>query len=190
MQISNTFFINACVRKQSRTKRLADHLLDTLGGSYEELRLEDVVFPRVDEDFLLKRDALIKAGCFDDPSFALARQFAQAEQIVIAAPYWDLSFPSALKQYFELVNVLGITFEYTPEGTPRALCRAKRLFYVTTAGGAFIPEEFGFGYVKALAQSFYGIEDVRLIQAIGLDIVGADPERILRKAMCGIVKKP
>ena len=105
---------------------------------------------------------------------------------MIAAPYWDLSFPASLKQYFEQINVPGITFAYTPEGTPRPLCRAKRLFYVTTAGGAFVPTEFGFGYVKALAQSFYGISDLRLIQATGLDVEGVDVEQLLRKAVDGL----
>jgi len=38
-------------------------------------------------------DALIAAGSFDDPMFALARQFAAADEVVIAAPLWDLSFP-------------------------------------------------------------------------------------------------
>ena len=60
--------------------------------------------------------------------FELARQFAAADQIVIAAPYWDLSFPAALKQYFEQINVLGITFAYTPEGVPKGLCRARKLY--------------------------------------------------------------
>ena len=32
-------FINACVRKESRTKRLADHLLSLLDGEIEEVRL-------------------------------------------------------------------------------------------------------------------------------------------------------
>ena len=91
-------------------------------------------------------------------------------EIVVAAPYWDLSFPAALKQYFEQINVLGITFKYSAEGTPIPLCKAKELIYVTTAGGAFVPEEFGFGYVKALAQGFYGIPDVRQVREVGLDI--------------------
>jgi FMN-dependent NADH-azoreductase len=43
-----------------------------------------------------------------------------------------------------------------------------------------VPEEYGFGYVKALAQNFYGIPDVRLIKAAGLDIIGADTEAILQ----------
>lgn len=172
-------FINACVRKESRTKRLADHLLARVGEPVEEVKLSDVSFPTVDEAFLGKRDSLIAAGAFDDPMFALARQFAAAEKIVIAAPYWDLSFPASLKQYIEQINVLGITFSYTPEGTPEGLCRAKELDYVMTAGGAFCPEEYGFGYIKALAESFYGINKVSLIKAVGLDIVGADVEGIL-----------
>ena len=52
-----------------------------------------------------------------------------------------------------------------------------------TAGGSYVPEEFGFGYVRALAQGYYGIQDVKLIQAVGLDLEGADPEQILRKTM-------
>ena len=186
----NTLWINACVRAQSRTKQLADCLLRKLGAAAEELRLEDADLPRVDASFLEKRDALIAACRFDDPLFALARQFAQAEQIVIAAPYWDLSFPAALKQYFEQINVPGVTFVYTPEGIPRSLCRAKRLFYVTTAGGAFVPPDFGFGYVRALAQSFYGIEDVRLVQASGLDVVGANADRLLQEAVQEISRMP
>lgn len=175
-------FINACVRGESRTKRLADSLIKKLNVSCEEIRLHEIDFPVADESFLNKRDRLIAEGDFDDPLFALARQFAAAETIVIAAPYWDLSFPAALKQYFEQINVLGITFKYTEDGFPVGLCRADRLYYVTTAGGSYVPHEFGFGYVKALAQNFYGIADVRLVEASGLDIYGADPEAIVRAA--------
>ncbi len=191
-------FINACVRKESRTKILADRLLAKLKEDtesnpendiknnaenvIEELRLEDMAFPAADEAFLQKRDALLAAGKFEEPLFAPARQFASADTIVIAAPYWDLSFPAALKQYIEQVNVVGITFEYTPEGFPRGLCRAKKLYYVMTAGGTYVPEEFGYGYVKALAQNFYGIQDVELIKAVGLDIIGADVNKIIGEA--------
>ena len=175
-------FINACVRKESRTRRLAEALLHKLGKPFEEVRLNEIPFPIVDEDYLHMRDQRIREGDFGSPVFALARQFSEAETIVIAAPYWDLSFPAALKQYIELINVLGITFRYTEEGVPVGLCRANRLYYVATAGGCYVPEAFGFGYIKALAQNFYGIRDVRLIQAVGLDINGADVQAILKSA--------
>ena len=179
-------FINACVRTDSRTKRLAGVLLSKMKGEIEEIDLGKVSFPVADEAFLKRRDALIEEQAWDDPLFSMARQFAGADRIVIAAPYWDLSFPACLKQYFEQINVLGITFEYSPEGFPIPMCKADRLYYVTTAGGAFVPEEFGFGYVKALAQGFYGISDVELIKTVGLDIYGADVEAIMREAIAGI----
>lgn len=176
-------FVNACVRAASRTKRLADALIEKINDDVCELILEDVPFPVVTEDFLKKRDTLIAMRKFDDPMFDLARQFASADRIVIAAPFWDLSFPAMLKQYLEQINVLGITFEYTPQGVPKGLCRAGRLDYVTTAGGDFFPEIFGYGYVKALAQNFYGIQDVALFKANGLDLAGADAEKIMRDAI-------
>lgn len=174
-------YVDACVREASRTRHLANRLLAALGGAYERIDLEKCAFPTADEAFIQQRDRLLQQGDFADPIFGYAGQFAKADAIVIAAPFWDLSFPALLKTYLEQINAVGITFRYTPEGVPQGLCRAKKLYYVTTAGGDFFPEEYGFGYVKALAQNFYGIEDVELIKAVGLDIEGAPVEKILRE---------
>ena len=162
--------------------KLAEKMLQKLGRPYREVRLAEGSFPAVDEEYLSKRDQLISAGDFQNPMFDLARRFSEAEIIVIAAPFWDLSFPAMLKQYLELINVTGITFKYSEEGIPVGLCRADSLFYVTTAGGCYVPEEYGFGYIKALAQNYYGIQDVRQLAAVGLDIYGADVDAIMRAA--------
>lgn len=175
-------YVNACVRKDSRTKRLADRLLEKLNGTVEEVRLDTISFPMVDWSFLTHRDELFAAGDFHDPMFGLARQFAAADVIVVAAPYYDLSFPASLKQYLEQINVVGITFRYSDAGIPVPLCKAKKLYYVTTAGGNYVPDEFGYGYVRALAEGYYGIRDVELIKAVGLDIIGADVEGIMKEA--------
>ena len=175
-------FINACVREGSRTKRLADHLLKKLEGPVSEVRVGELRFPKADQAFLERRDALIGKSDLADPLFDLARQFAAADTVVVAAPYWDLSFPAALKQYFEQINVSGVTFSYSPEGIPIGHCRAKKLYYVTTAGGPILSPEFGYGYVEGLARGFYQIPEVRMIRAEGLDILGADVEGILRRA--------
>lgn len=180
MMSRKILFVNACVRSDSRTLRLAHKLLDKIAQSYDEVRLEEISFPVVDEAFLRTRDSLIAAEDFANPVCDLARQFAEANTIVIAAPYWDLSFPASLKQYFEQINVLGVTFKYNEKGIPVGLCKAEKVFYVTTAGGDFAPDEYGFGYVKALAQNYYGIQDVRKIEAVGLDIYGADVDAIMK----------
>ena len=176
-------FINACVRKNSRTQMLAQHLISRLEGETEEVRLEDVNFGVSDESFITERDRLLSTGQYDSPAFGLARSFAAADIIVIAAPFWDLSFPAALKQYFEQINAIGITFRYTESGEPQGLCRAEKLYYVTTAGGPIYSDAFGYGYVKALAQTFYGIPDTVMISAEGLDIEGADTDAILDEAV-------
>ena len=175
-------YINACVRKNSRTKRLADYLISCLNGETEEIRLEDIHFGISDERFISKRDRLLSTGAYNHPMFTMARSFAAADLIVIAAPFWDLSFPAALKQYIEQINVTGITFSYTPEGVPFGLCKARRLTYITTVGGNYFPEEFGAGYIEALSQNFYGIPEFELIKATGLDIEGADVDEIINTA--------
>ncbi len=179
-------YIDVCVRGDSRTRELGEALLSRLGGDVVRVNIGEMKFDITDEAFLKQRDSLIAKRMFDDDSFKLARQFAKADTIVIAAPYWDLSFPAALKQYIEKINVLGITFEYSAEGYPIGLCKAKKLYYVMTAGGNYVPEEFGYGYIKALAENFYGIKEVRLIKATGLDIFGNNPEEIMAEAISGI----
>jgi FMN-dependent NADH-azoreductase len=55
-------YINACVRQESRTKILAEDLLDKLGKPYEGVKLSDITFPVVNEDYLNQRDELIEKG--------------------------------------------------------------------------------------------------------------------------------
>ena len=179
-------FIDACVRRESRTRRLAERYLAGVGGEVKRLRLEETEFPRVDEAFLRWRDGCIARGDYASARFDPARDFAAADEIVIAAPYWDLSFPASLKQFFEQICVLGLTFRDTPEDVPEGLCRARRLTYVTTAGGPIYSTAPGFGYVEALARTFYGIPEVRLISAENLDIAGANVEGLLRAAEADI----
>lgn len=181
--MNKILFIDACVREESRTRFLAKLVLSQLEGTITEVKPAAVTMPIVSEQFILSRNDATARKDFSDSAYTPARQFAEAEMIVIAAPYWDLSFPAILKAYFEQINVVGLTFEYTEDGRPRGLCRARRLIYVTTAGGPIISDDYGYGYVKALAQTFYGIPEVSQIKAEGLDVIGADTERILKEAL-------
>ena len=172
-------YINACVRKESRTERLAEKLLGKLGQPYEEVKLCELDFPCVDEAYLDLRNELISRGEFEHPMFELARRFAEAEMIVIAAPFWDLSFPSSLKVFIEHIMVSGLTFNYTPEGEPIPSCNADRIIYVATAGGPVYSNEYSFGYICHLAETFWQIPHRMYFCAEGLDIVGADVEGIM-----------
>lgn len=179
-------FVNGCVREESRTLELAKAVLEKLGGEVQELCLYPDGPEGLNAESLRLRDELLARGEYAHPAFCRANRFARADVIVIAAPYWDLMFPTRVRAYLEEVTVSGITFRYGEDGVPRGLCRARRLIYVTTAGGPIL-QNFGFDYVQALARGFYGIEDVRLVKAEGLDIWGADAHAILEKARAEIL---
>lgn len=179
-------FINACVRPCSRTLELAETLLQKLKGDAEEVRLYEIPLPVLDLNAMEQRNLASRKNDFSNGIFDFPKQFAEADVIVIAAPYWDLMFPAVLRTYLENITVAGITFQYSKEGRPQSLCRAKALYYVTTAGGIIGQNDFGFSYVKALAQNFFGINEIHRYVAEGLDIFGADVETILCKAKAEI----
>ena len=175
-------FINSCTRPNSRTKELAMHLLNFLEGEITQVDLYKANIEPIDNFDLEIRTENIRTGNFFCSEFERAKQFADADIIVIAAPFWDLSFPSVLKIYFENITVSGVTFEYSEKGRPVGKCKAKKLYYITTSGGYIGNNNFGFDYVKAVAENFFGIKDISFYSAEGLDIFGADISRIMDEA--------
>lgn len=176
-----TLFVNACVGSQSRTEQIARAYLRGY-TDFTELLLENMYLEPLDATMLQNRNNCIAQGDFSHSYFEHARQFADAEEIVIAAPFWDLSFPAKLRIYLENICITGLTFRYNEAGIPVGLCKAKKLTYITTSGGPFLPD-FGFRYIRALAEGFFGIRDVRLIYAENLDIVGNDPQAIVSECI-------
>ena len=175
-------FINACARKNSRTYELAQHFLNLFDSDITQVDLYKTTILPIDSKELEKRTLNIKNNNFSCAEFEQANKFANADTIVIAAPFWDLSFPSVLKIYFENITVSGVTFEYSEKGHPVSKCRAKKLYYITTSGGYIGDNNFGFDYVKALAENFFGIKDISFYSAEGLDILGADVKGIMDEA--------
>lgn len=174
--------LNACVREGSRTLRLANRVLTHLKGDLTEIVPERERLLPLTGETLARREAALNRGDTDAPLLRYAKAFASADEIVVAAPYWDLSFPAAVKTFFEHVTVTGVTFSYDADGRPIGHCRAKRLLYVMTAGGPILPPNHGFAYVRDLASVFYGIPETVLFSAEMLDIPGQDVERRLREA--------
>ncbi len=188
MMTEKLLLVNACVRRdRSRTLRLARAVVDQYPDhEVEEFVLEEMGLRPLDSAFLDKRDALISAGDYDDPIFDLAKKFAGADIIVVATPYWEDCFSSYVKIFMEHAAALGIVFRYSQEGMPIGLCKAKRLYYVTTRGGP-IPDEGDLGYAvyRSICRT-YGIKECRIVSASGLDIVGNDAEAIMDRALASV----
>lgn len=174
-------FIDASTRRDSRTLRLARSYLLAHRGPWQELHLSKMALLPLNEERLSKRMALLNEGNLAHPDFALARQFASAEEIVIAAPYYDLSFPSLLKLYLENIYIVGIVSSYDDLGRPKGQCKAKSLTYITTAGGPYDPR-FSYRYIEELCKGYFGIPSTKLISVENLDILGVDAEAKLKEA--------
>lgn len=181
----NILYIDASVRPDSRTKRLAHHFfkeIEELNANVKEIYLTNECIPPLNRESLEHRTRLSEEQNFDEPIFHYAKEYAEADMIVIAAPYWDLSFPATLKTYIEAINVVGLTFMYNEKGQPVGLCNAKKLIYITTAGGKIFSDEYGYGYIKELALKYHGIKETEYIKAEELDIIDANVEEIIKKA--------
>ena len=96
-------YIDACVNRDiSRTERLAQALLKEMNknGEYEveTLCLEDEDLKLFTGKESAGREQLTRAGIYEGPLFDYAKQFASADRILVAAPYWDFTFPARMKR--------------------------------------------------------------------------------------------
>lgn len=179
-------FIDCCIRgAESRTKRLANSFLTALPSDCHVTRLDlmEENLPYFKGAYFDERQRLLEAGDRSHPRFRYAHQFAGADLIVIAAPFWDLSFPALLKVYIEQVSVDGITFGSTEQGL-QGLCRASDMVFLTTRGGFYTGDamEMGSRYLDAL-HTFFGVGRYHCVAADGMDVAGFDTEGSLGDAI-------
>lgn len=187
MDMKKVLWVDCCIRKDaSRTKELAEHFRKELEktGEYEieTICLMEENLSYFSDGFFEQRERLLAAGEMDHPRFRYAHQFAEADKIVIAAPFWDLSFPALLKVYIENLCVDGITFHSGAEGL-QGLCKADHMVYLTTRGGIYTDSDMEMGSLYLEKMSiFFGIDRYDCVAAEGLDIGVWPVEELLAKA--------
>ena len=170
----------------SRTAQLLDIFLQRYLDLHpncetETITLRDLALkPLLNED-ITTRDALLNKHEYSHPMFSLARQFADADRIVLAAPFWDLSFPSILKLYIEHISVGGVTFGYGEHGQ-EGYCHADKLTFLQTSGGLVGQENPAHKYIERNCQAF-GIGKMDYFCAEGLDVKELDTGAIWDKAV-------
>ncbi len=179
-------FVNGCIRgKMSRTLKLAKTYIDKINQNqdYEvverNLTEEEISFYKK-ENFDVDTGLLIK----NNQRFAV--EFAESDEIVVAAPFWEFMFPAVVSSYFEMVSIVGVAFKYTDNGSV-GLCKANSLTYIYTAGD-FLKEEDKVNekYLNRLSK-LYGIPKFESIYADGLDIFTNNADEIVEKK-CNEIK--
>ena len=187
----NLLVVDCCISQRgehSRTKKLLTAYVEEFCRCHPETQTETVTPQALlalrpfDPAMLDARDDLAHAKRFDAPVFDLARQFLAADAVVVAAPFWDLQFPAALRTYIEYISANGLTYHYDADGC-HGDCRASRLTYLTSGGDEERAESLGVLYWQQLCTMF-GIEKFDYVFAGGLDV---DPAKTagLVEAACG-----
>ena len=176
--------VDACVRgEKSRTKMLYEQLLkqQAMNAEIEIVKLaEEPLAPLTAEQSEL-RDSLVRQGRLEHELFRYARGFREADRIIIAAPYWDLSFPSVLKVYLEHVCAAGVTFGY--EGAESVgYCKAEKIIYLSTCGGCVQGAHLGAEYVRSLG-AMLGIHSFQQFAVQGLDIDPLKADAIMEEGI-------
>lgn len=115
----------------------------------------------------------------------MARRLAAADRIVIAAPFWDMSFPAALKVFFENMSLFNITFG-SNEKECYGLCRCEKVLYITTRGmnihtGDAL--EQATPYIRAIGH-LWGLGELYVVAAENMDYAcGEEIERKIEEAV-------
>lgn len=173
--MKNLIYINACMRAGSRTLRIATPIIEELRKRYkvETVDLTKNLYQVADNYTLEDRNQ----GIVPQEHVALAKKIAAADRIVIAAPFWDMSFPSALKVFFENMSLFGVTFDSNDKEC-YGLCKAEKVMYITTRGmdiSTSDPLEQATPYIKALSH-LWGWGELTVISAQNMDY--STPEEI------------
>ena len=150
--MSKLVVINACVRQRdSRTLRISEPIIDALALRYSvtryDLPLMDGVVPLSPVKLAERESGLIAPWALE-----AAKNIADADRILIAAPFWDMSFPAVLKCFFEQTTLFGVTFVDDGKACS-GLCKAPKVLYITTRGSAIAtgdPLEQATPYLRAI----------------------------------------
>ena len=188
-------FVDCCISQrgeESRTHKLAEAYLKAYLDRHPEAELE-TVFPEellelapFDVEMLEERESLAQSGQFDDHVFDMARQFRDADAIVVAAPYWDMSYPAALKVYIEHISAVGLTYHYEMDGC-HGDCKAQHLVYLTSGGDFEHEDSVGVVHWRQLC-ALFGIPRFDYVFVGGLDIDPAKTPELLA-ASCEVARK-
>ena len=167
-EMKKLIFIDACMRAGSRTRRIATPIIAELGKRYsvETVDLTRNIYPVADNYTLEDRNQ----GVVPAEDVDLAKRIAAADRIVIAAPFWEMSFPSALKVFFENMSLLGITFD-SNEKECYGLCKAEKVMYITSRGmniSTGDPLEQATPYIKAISY-LWGWGELTVVAAQNMD---------------------
>ncbi|WP_322802720.1 FMN-dependent NADH-azoreductase [Vibrio alfacsensis] len=103
-------------------------------------------------------------------SNTLIEEIKTADTLIIAAPMYNFTIPTQLKNWIDLIARAGVTFKYTENGV-QGLIEGKKAIVVTTRGGIHkdLPTDTMTPYLRTVL-GFIGITDVEFVYAEALNM--------------------
>lgn len=119
---------------------------------------------RATEDLSQDQQAIV------DLSDTLIEEIKAADTLVIAAPMYNFTIPTQLKNWIDLIARAGVTFTYTENGV-KGLIEGKKAIVVTTRGGIHkdAATDSMTPYLRTVL-GFVGITDVEFVYAEALNM--------------------
>ena len=179
-------YIDSCIRGElSRTKKIATPIIEKLSERYEveTIVINDLELRPVQAEENRRR----AGGVVSEEAISLANKIKNADRIVIAAPFWDMSIPAALKTFFELCSLFGVTFD-SNDKTCYGLCKAENAMFITTRGMKIRtgePLEQATPYLKALFW-LWGIKGFEVVARENFDYL---PQKEIEKEISSAIEE-
>ena len=119
---------------------------------------------RATEDLSQEQQAVVEL------SDTLIEEVKAADTLVIAAPMYNFTIPTQLKNWIDLIARAGVTFKYTENGV-QGLIEGKKAIVITTRGGIHkdSPTDNVTPYLRTVL-GFVGITDVEFVYAEALNM--------------------
>lgn len=98
----------------------------------------------------------------------LLAELQQADEILLALPFYNFNIPAQLKSYFDLLARAGVTFKYTEQG-PVGMIADKPVRILATRGGQYHAHgnDFQIPFVQQFL-GFIGLTQTEVVYAEGL----------------------
>lgn len=116
----------------------------------------------------------------------LIQELKDHDTIVIAAPMYNFSIPTQLKNWIDLIARAGVSFTYTENG-PQGLITGKRAIVITTRGGVHKDSsaDHVVPYLKTVL-GFIGIDDVETVYGEALSMGPEATEKGMSEARAAL----
>ena len=160
-----TLIIDSSLSETSLTRKTLSLCLDYLKreGLHEMsfLRLDDLhhEIKPLTKERLQKRKELLAKKEYENEIFKFANILKDADKILIASPFYDLSVPALLKCFIEMTMVDGLTFK--DEGDhAKGLLKAKELLFLYVSGYEICESnpDFASPYIEGIAK-MWGVRE-------------------------------